>query len=235
MSSRIPGARPCHVTLSGSQAILLSAAQGLSIRLRPAAGTSSTVIRFRIGGSRGRSVEIPDGAVMGCTPRARHLFLLLLDAARSRVPGWGGMALSHLAALILLELPRGAAAAGTGGGDAADLVDAFINARRNEPVSTRDIAAALGYNPDYLERAYRARRGRSIGAAVRARRIKEACVLLGGAAPGSAAHGSPAPATRVAEVAHLCGYAEAGPFRRAFKRAAGMVPREYRAGTGSPG
>jgi YesN/AraC family two-component response regulator len=97
-------------------------------------------------------------------------------------------------------------------------VDAFIAAHYHETLSTPDIAAELRYNPDYLERAYRQERRMSIREAIHARRINEArAQLLLLRKQG------------VAQIAALCGYTDAGYFRRLFKRATHMTPHGYRA------
>ncbi len=96
-------------------------------------------------------------------------------------------------------------------------MDVFIAAHYHEPLGTPDVARELHYNPDYLERAYHLERRMSIREAIHARRIKEArAQLILQRTKG------------VAEIAALCGYADAGYFRRVFKRATHMTPHGYR-------
>ncbi len=99
----------------------------------------------------------------------------------------------------------------------ASRVDAYIAAHYHEPIGTPDIAQELHYNPDYLERAYRSERRVSIREAIHVRRLREArAQLLLQRQRG------------IAEIAALCGYSDAGYFRRVFKRATQMTPRRYR-------
>jgi AraC-like DNA-binding protein len=132
--------------------------------------------------------------------------------------------LHHLLVLALCELARSSQegipmpAREPGLANIASRVDAFIAAHYHETLSTPDIAAELRYNPDYLERAYRQERRMSIREAIHARRINEArAQLLLLRKQG------------VAQIAALCGYTDAGYFRRLFKRATHMTPHGYRA------
>ena len=132
--------------------------------------------------------------------------------------------LHHLLVLALCELARSSQdgmlkpAREPGLANIASRVDAFIAAHYHESISTPDIAAELRYNPDYLERAYRQERSMSIREAIHTRRINEArAQLLLLRKQG------------VAQIAALCGYTDAGYFRRLFKRATHMTPHGYRA------
>lgn len=168
-----------------------------------------------------RRVEVPDHVTVRRPARLTHLLRRLIDEVR--LPKPSRAVLNHLVVLALCELAQsstvGEAAAGTEAGleNIASRVDAFIAAHYHEPIGTPDIARELHYNPDYLERAYHLERRISIREAVHARRIKEARAQL------ILQH-----TKGVAEIAALCGYADAGYFRRVFKRATNMTPHGYR-------
>lgn len=168
-----------------------------------------------------RRLDVPDHVTVLRPGRLTGLVRRLIDEVRQPAPS--AAMLHYLLVLALCELARSSRA-----GDAADekeavlesiasRVDAFIAAHYHEPIGTPDIARELHYNPDYLERAYRLERRMSIREAIHARRIKEAAAqLLLQRGKG------------VAEIAALCGYADAGYFRRVFKRATSMTPHGYR-------
>ncbi len=99
----------------------------------------------------------------------------------------------------------------------AGRVQSYIDAHFPEPISTSSIAAALRYNPDYLERVFRARARISILDALHQKRIGAARVLLHAEA-----------GKNINEIAFQCGYTDPGYFRRMFKRATGLTPREFR-------
>jgi len=151
----------------------------------------------------------------------------MLASARGSVravQGTSTLILHHILVLALCELARSSRdgmlvpAREPGLASIASRVDASIAAHYHETLSTPDIAAELRYNPDYLERAYRQERGMSIREAIHTRRINEArAQLLLLRQQG------------IAQIAALCGYTDAGYFRRLFKRATHMTPHGYRA------
>jgi AraC-like DNA-binding protein len=99
----------------------------------------------------------------------------------------------------------------------ADRVHAYIETHFPDAISTRSIATALRYNPDYLERVFRARANMSILDALHQKRIGMARVLLHTEA-----------GKNINEIAFQCGYTDPGYFRRMFKRVTGLTPREFR-------
>jgi methylphosphotriester-DNA--protein-cysteine methyltransferase len=102
----------------------------------------------------------------------------------------------------------------------AQLVEAvhrYIDAEYRRPISTSVIAAALRYNPDYLERVFFAREGLSIVDAIHRKRI--------GMARAALRHDV---RRNINEIGFECGYADPGYFRRIFKRVTGLTPREFR-------
>lgn len=96
------------------------------------------------------------------------------------------------------------------------LIEGFIANHYNEDISTSCIAGELNYNPDYLERVFRQRRGYTITRAIHRRRVKDARTLL------------IQNYMNIEEIAHSCGYRDAGYFRRVFKTMTGMTPHRFR-------
>jgi AraC-like DNA-binding protein len=96
-------------------------------------------------------------------------------------------------------------------------VQGYIDEHFLSAISTSSIAAALGYNPDYLERVFRGRTRMSILDALHQRRIGRARELLHSEA-----------GKNINEIAFQCGYTDPGYFRRMFKRLTGLTPREFR-------
>ena len=119
---------------------------------------------------------------------------------------------------MLAEL---AAAALPGTADpAAALVgraEAWIGHHYQDAISTREVAAALGHNPDYLGRVFRRCTGRTVVEAITQRRLNEARQRLIDSA------------TDVAGIARAAGFNDLTHFRRVFRRQWGCSPGDFRA------
>jgi AraC-like DNA-binding protein len=210
------------IVLKPNEALLVEGIPQFTLRHSSAA--ELYLLRFRrIRLARGvprRRVDVPDHVAVLRPARLTHLLRRLTDEARQDAPSRPVM--HHLVVLALCELAHSSTAVDAAGTDTslesiASRVDAFIAAHYHEPIATPLIARELHYNPDYLERAYHLERRMSIREAVHARRINEArAQLILQKTKG------------VAEIAALCGYADAGYFRRVFKRATNMTPHGYR-------
>jgi AraC-like DNA-binding protein len=98
-----------------------------------------------------------------------------------------------------------------------DAVRRYIAAEYRKPISTSEVAQALNYSPDYLERVFRTQEGMSIVDAIHQKRISVARASL---------HHDVR--RNINEIGYECGYSDAGYFRRMFKRLTGLIPREYR-------
>jgi AraC-like DNA-binding protein len=166
-------------------------------------------------------LKVPDHVAIRNPARLKHLFLMLLEAMRARTGA--RLILHHLVVLMLCEMAsssrvqRETRARADRLESMASRVDAYIAAHYHESIGTPEIAREFRYNPEYLERAYRTERHMSIREAIHLRRIREArAQLLLQQARG------------IAEIAALCGFADAGHFRRVFKRAMHMTPHEFR-------
>jgi len=105
----------------------------------------------------------------------------------------------------------------TGGSMPAWLAEAEAIVRRRfvEKIGLSDVAAAVGVHPVHLARTYRRRFGVSVGERVRALRLDFAREQLGAGAA-------------VAAVATNSGFADQSHFTKAFTRAHGVGPAEYR-------
>jgi len=125
-----------------------------------------------------------------------HLTLLLVNVAR-------------LASDVLGDLRRS---------NERLLAEVFevIERRYPEPLSLRDVAAALNLTPGHLTTAVRRKTGRTVQDWITERRLTEARRLL-------AETDLP-----VAEVGRRTGYPDAGYFARTFRRQHGVPPRAWR-------
>jgi AraC-like DNA-binding protein len=166
-------------------------------------------------------LRVPEHVAIRNPARLKHLFLMLVEAMRDQAGS--RLILHHLVVLMLCDMTSSSLVAceartrADGLESLASRVDAYIAAHYHEPIGTLDIARECRYNPDYLERAYRAERHCSIREAIHLRRIKEArAQLLLQRSRG------------IAEIAVLCGFSDVGHFRQVFKRAINMTPREFR-------
>lgn len=131
-----------------------------------------------------------------------HLTLLLVNVAR-------------LASDVLGDLRRS---------NERLLAEVFevIERRYPEPLSLRDVAAALNLTPGHLTTAVRRKTGRTVQDWITERRLTEARRLL-------AETDLP-----VAEVGRRTGYPDAGYFARTFRREHGVPPRAWRTPTKTP-
>jgi len=92
----------------------------------------------------------------------------------------------------------------------------YLRAHANQTISTHDIAAHLGCNPDYLGRVFRETYGISIVTALTQQRISDAKkILLDNE-------------LNIDQVAQACGFATTSYFRRVFKQYTGVSPNLYR-------
>ena len=212
--------------LQANAALLLEPCASGPVRIVNRAESDFYVLRFRwahTGVQHGQVLQLPAHATVLRPARLTHLLGMYVEKAKGQGPAVA-LILHHLLVLALCELARSSQdgmlipAREPGLASIASRVDAFIAAHYHETISTPDIAAELRYNPDYLERSYRQERGISIREAIHTRRINEArAQLLLLRQQG------------VAQIAAMCGYTDAGYFRRLFKRATHMTPHGYRA------
>jgi AraC family transcriptional regulator, transcriptional activator of pobA len=91
-----------------------------------------------------------------------------------------------------------------------------LEARFREPITARDVAAAVGLSPGHVTTVVRRRTGRTVGQWVTERRLQEARRLLA------------TTDLTVTEIAARVGYRDPGYFIRRFRAAHGRAPQEWR-------
>jgi AraC-like DNA-binding protein len=218
-----------RLTLGPGEAFLAEPARRSLLAISHGPDADIYIVQFRRSpqpaGMTRRTLEVPDHVATRNPGRLTHLLRVFMEERHRVLPS--RLVLHHLVVLMLCEMASSSrvsearSAREVGPESLASRVDAFIAAHYHEPIRTPGIAVALRYNPDYLERAYRAERGLSIRDAIHGRRIREAraqLILQG--------------ASAIAEVAALCGFSDPANFRRVFKRATSMTPRGFRSSIG---
>lgn len=162
-------------------------------------------------------VRVPKEVSVHEPERLVELFHRFLDDQRSerltKVMG------AHLIGLMLCELGYNACESKQPRTKAVSIVDTvklYISKHYHEPISTRSIADALNYNPDYLERVFHSVTEMSITESIHKKRVKEARRQL--------IHEY----RNISEIAYACGFSDTGYFRRVFKRLTDMTPTKFR-------
>jgi AraC family transcriptional activator of pobA len=147
-----------------------------------------------------------------------------LDAElRGRLDGYADAARAHLT-LLLVHLGRLHWDAPAERGIEPLLAAVFdvIEARSHEPISLRDVAAAVGLTTGHLTTVVGRRTGRTVQQWITERRMREARRLLADTD------------LAVGEIARRVGYREAGYFVRRFRAEHGVPPAAWRR-AGRPG
>ncbi|MBC3194350.1 helix-turn-helix transcriptional regulator [Pseudonocardia sp. C8] len=164
------------------------------------------------GGAQRLTVPVPDRP--GWLDRLRALDAELTD----RRDGYAEAARAHLT-LLLVALGRLQEDVPA---EAADpllaAVFALVEDRFREPVSLRDVAAALGLTPGHLTTVVGRATGRTVQQWITERRMREARRLLVGTD------------LTVTEIGRRVGYRDAGYFVRRFRAAHGTSPAAWRRG-----
>jgi AraC-like DNA-binding protein len=92
----------------------------------------------------------------------------------------------------------------------------YIRINFDRPITTGQVAKALGYNADYLGRIYRKVYGCTLTDAIHQRRINKACDFLLDSN------------LSIEQIAQKCGFKDPDYFRRIFRRQLRISPGEYR-------
>lgn len=148
-------------------------------------------------------------------PTWSQRFAALADELARREDGYREAALAHLT-LLLVDLSRLA-------GDVVSglrlreepllaAVFAFIEEHVGEPISLRDVAAAVGLSPGHLTTVVRDKTGRTVGEWITERRMARARRML------------VETDLSVAQVGRRVGYRDPAYFARVFRRASGTTP-----------
>lgn len=93
----------------------------------------------------------------------------------------------------------------------------YLETHRTNPLSLRELAAAMGVTPEYLTRSFTTVTGRPVMAWLRARRLTEAARQL------------LSTADTVLQIALDAGFSAPEPFSRAFRAEFGLTPSALRA------
>lgn len=159
-------------------------------------------------------------------PSRRHSELdLLLKKAHREVRGqkpYGAIGLALIVNEILLLLAR----ANLGAAPPTDrlrpheeqvvaAIERMIDIRISQALDPAGLAKEVGLSPGHVRRVFRKAKGVSLRDYIQGRRLDRARQLL-------------EQGVRVTDVAYECGYADVSSFSRAFRRDAGIGPRQYR-------
>jgi AraC-like DNA-binding protein len=153
-------------------------------------------------------------------PAERQQYVAELCAELQRetraVHAHGELAQRSLLGLLLVEIARAAQVAPVQDNLVAEALQ-FIERRCLEPISLRDVAAAVRRSPAHVTTALKRATGKSVGDWITAGRLAEARNRL--------LHTD----ERVDVIAERIGYADATHFIRMFRRAHGVTPAAWRA------
>lgn len=174
-------------------------------------------VHFRLRAGDGvDSLPVPQFATLADPDRMTALFRRFLDDQETRTRLDASSDLTVLQMLYEVAQPGNRSSATTGGVLPAQRADEYIRVHAFESIGTSEVAAALGYHPDYLGRVYKQHFGVSITDALNRRRIHEAKARL-----------MDAPST-IDQIARECGYSDAEYFRRVFRKHEDMSPGAFR-------
>ncbi|MBN1219395.1 MAG: helix-turn-helix transcriptional regulator [Anaerolineae bacterium] len=178
-------------------------------------------VHFEINANSAEPVEpaiiVPQLASASRPERLENLFRQFLDDQESG--RWNQTAADLLVMLMLCEIApsfRPDEEISDTATSLAGRADTYIRLHYDQPISTAKIAQALGYNPDYLGRAYHQVYGCTLTEAIQRRRIRVARRHLLDSQ------------MNIEEIAHASGFADAGYFRRLFRRYEGLSPGAFR-------
>jgi AraC-like DNA-binding protein len=218
------GARRFHLARNQSLLLHPGIRHGGALPYTPDVNFYWAHFRVRQGSSSGLVIGVPKTATVRDPEGLTELFCRFISDQESGM--LDPCSAAQLIALMLCSIADGdaaerpAAAARGPGRERAGLVEAVhrsIESDYRSPISTSAIAKSLGYNPDYLERVFSGHEHISIMDAIHQKRIGMAKAAL---------HNDIR--RNINEIAFECGYADAGYFRRMFKRLTGLTPREFR-------
>ncbi len=165
----------------------------------------------------GSMVTIPQVTFVNRPDRLENLFRQFLDDQEyGCLPQTSA---NLLMMLMLCEVAQSSHSRGKISDTAAVLAgraDTYIRLHYERPISVTKIADVLGYNPDYLGRAYRKVYGRTLTESIHRRRLQMARRHLLDSG------------LNIAEIARCWGFADGGYFRRLFRRYEGMSPAAFR-------
>lgn len=128
-----------------------------------------------------------------------HLIEILVRTARAALDG-GGAAQSHPAVAAMAE---------------------YLHVNYAQPLSLKNMSAALGYTPQYLSCLFHRETGASLSAFLQRIRVEKSCALLAQSR------------LSVSAIAQQVGYGDLKHFNGVFRKHMGLSPREFRARVGA--
>jgi AraC-like DNA-binding protein len=163
------------------------------------------------------SMAIPQVATIPQAERIERLFRTFLDDQET------GMlhpyAANLLTTLMLIEVAQSQVEQQKMLEDAnvvATWAHIYIRMNFDRPITASKVAAALGYNTDYLGRIYNKQYGCTLTEAIHRRRIEKACEWLLDTN------------LTIMQIATRCGFTDADYFRRVFRQIMKTPPGDYR-------
>jgi AraC-like DNA-binding protein len=162
-------------------------------------------------------VKVPQMATIAQPERLERLFRTFLDDQEVGV--LNPYTANLLTMLILIEVTQTAERQFVRAEDlnvAATWAHTYIRMNFDRPITTSKVAAALGYNADYLGRIYRQVYGVSLTEAIHRTRVSKACDFLLDTS------------LTIEQVAQKCGFSDPDYFRRVFRQYTDVSPGDYR-------
>lgn len=166
----------------------------------------------------GYACRLPESFAVTNSGRLRRLFDIMLDCSRRDDASAAEMTLCALK-LLLLECSYQAGAEESGVSPLVHKVRAWVRSNCHRRLTVADIAERFHYSPDHLSSRFRRETGETLYNFLNSCRTELARDLLSEST------------VSIKEVAYSCGYADEKYFSRAFRRAEGMTPTEYRGRT----
>lgn len=163
------------------------------------------------------TVKIPQVAMFTQPERLERLFRSFLDDQEAGT--LNPYAANLLTTLMLVEVAQSAEERPVDADErsvVATWAHTFIRMNYDRPITTSQVAKALGYNPDYLGRIYRDVYGCTLTEAIHRRRISVACDCLLDSS------------MTIEQIAQKCGFSDPDYFRRLFRRHMQISPGDYR-------
>jgi len=174
-------------------------------------------LRAGPGASGAQGLSIPQHATVSRPDHITELFRRFLDDQETGA--LDATSASLLVLLMLCEVAR-SRPPGTISESAstrlAGRADAYIRTHFHEPIRPAGLAELLGCNANYLSRIFHQTYGHTLTEAIHGRRLHLARQMLLDED------------RNIEEIARVCGFQDAGYFRRLFKRQEGLTPLAFR-------
>lgn len=163
------------------------------------------------------ALKVPQVARISQMQQLERLFRIFLDEQETGV--LQPYSANLLTILMLAEVAHASAERPVNPHDlnaVATWAHTYIRINYASPITPSKVAAALGYNTDYLGRIYRKTYSCTLTEAIQRRRVSVACQYLLDSN------------LTIAQIAQKCGFTDPDYFRRVFKRHMQISPGDYR-------